>query len=734
MAIHPGDVLLRREDGRRFRVVHKLSSRIAPERPPTHVVVIELHSAKATPRIWTLAQTQSDLAEGLLVRVVEPAAVVNLAEVTEAEAKIIERRWALIQRIKACGTQIYDRKFRGQLAVELARQKVASKPFFYSVLRQYLQDGPGKQALAASLANCGAPGKERVPVEGGRKPGRPRQVAKGLLLTAEHRRHMFLAFTVKPKAFARVRLETRYYWMLSRYYFEHIRILPSDLPDAASSSGGASDPEEVIPRYKIVNPDCVPTLEVFRYHYNKLYGKAARALKRLGRRRFDLESKPQLTGTLTEVANVGDRYYIDATVLDVYVVSRFNRRRIVGRPTLYLIVDQLSRLIVGMHLGLEPPCYVGALLALYNCSVDKVAFCARYGIDIAADEWPTGGMPLHLMGDRGEGIALANDRLTEGFGIEIDTARPYAGDAKGVGERAFRTTQATFGPFIPGYVEKEFLGRDAEPPALRAALDIVEITATVIRSILHANTRVIHEYEAPTEQAAEEVPFVPIDTWRWCVKEYRHSFREVDLDYLKRFLWPRITLKTMRKAFQFCTGLYFHGEPISQQEWFHEALRAKTRLEACYHPLYLDSLLVLSQGREGSFVATPTPRSRRLTVYSHSELMALRSQAKLTNERATYAYLGYRVAQQDAVDKIVTQARAAQAKQDSADPMSKAERLRGIKTNRAAEINAMHAEAHGVQSNVADDVPAVAPLPSDGTDEAVRKLIEQRRSGAAMSR
>jgi hypothetical protein len=698
------------------------------------VVVIELRSAKATPRIWTLAQTQSDLAEGFLVRVVEPEAVVNLAEVTEAEAKVIERRWELVQRIKSCGPQIYDRKFRGQLAAELAREKIASKPFFYSVFRQYLQDGPGKQALAASLANCGAPGKERVPVEGDRKPGRPRRVAKGLLLTAEHRQHMFLAFTVKPKAFARVRLEHRYYWLLSRYYFEHIRILPVDQPDEASTSDGASDPEEVIPRYKIVNPDCVPTLEAFRYHYNKLYGKAARALKRLGRRRYDLAYKPQLTGTLTEVANIGDRYYIDATVLDVYAVSRFNRRRIVGRPTLYLVVDQLSRLIVGMHLGLEPPSFVGALLALYNCSVDKVSFCARYGIDIGADEWPTGGMPLHLMGDRGEGIALANDRLTEGFGIEIDTARPYAGDAKGVGERAFRTTQATFGPFIPGYVDKDFLGRDAEPPALLAALDIVEITATIIRSVLLSNTHVIRGYEASPEQIAAGVPSVPIDIWRWCVKEYRHSFRQMDLDYLKRFLWPRMTLKTMRKAFQFCTGLYFQGEPISQQEWFHEALRAKARLEACYHPLYLDSLLVLSQGREGSFLATPTPRSQRFTIYSHSELMALRSQSKINDEEARYTWLGYRVGQQDAVDKIVTQATAATAKQHEADPQSKSERLRGIRTNRTAETYAMHAEAHANQSTVADDIPTVAPPPSDGTDDAVRKLIEQRRAGVAMSR
>jgi hypothetical protein len=42
------------------------------------------------------------------------------------------------------------------------------------------------------------------------------------------------------------------------------------------------------------------------------------------------------------------------------------------------------------------------MLALWNCNLDKVALCARYDITIEANEWPTGYMPLHLMGDRGE--------------------------------------------------------------------------------------------------------------------------------------------------------------------------------------------------------------------------------------------------------------------------------------------------------------------------------------------
>ena len=117
---------------------------------------------------------------------------------------------------------------------------------------------------------------------------------------------------------------------------------------------------------------------------------------------FEALTNLLLSGTLKEVRGPAARYYIDSTLLDVYVVSRFNPNRIIGRPTLYLVVDAFSRLIAGFYPGLEPPCWVGAMLALWNCNPDKVALCAKYGISIAPEWWPTGYMPLHLMGDRGE--------------------------------------------------------------------------------------------------------------------------------------------------------------------------------------------------------------------------------------------------------------------------------------------------------------------------------------------
>jgi hypothetical protein len=101
-------------------------------------------------------------------------------------------------------------------------------------------------------------------------------------------------------------------------------------------------------------------------------------------------------------------------------------------------------------------------------------------------------MPLHLMGDRGELISRQAEALSEGFNIDVENAPPYNGAAKGVVERTFGTKQTRFGPYLPGYVDKEFLGRDADPPALSAALDLDQVTKVFLASSIIHNHHVLN--------------------------------------------------------------------------------------------------------------------------------------------------------------------------------------------------------------------------------------------------
>ena len=107
----------------------------------------------------------------------------------------------------------------------------------------------------------------------------------------------------------------------------------------------------------------------------------------------------------------GSLYQIDATIVDLYLVSSFNRTCIIGRPVLYLVVDVFSRMIVGMSVLLEGPSWVGAMLALDCAMSDKVSFCAQYGIEITSEQWNCHHLPKAILADRGEFESYNADTL-----------------------------------------------------------------------------------------------------------------------------------------------------------------------------------------------------------------------------------------------------------------------------------------------------------------------------------
>ena len=137
----------------------------------------------------------------------------------------------------------------------------------------------------------------------------------------------------------------------------------------------------------------LPTYRQFRYWFQK-DGDLARSLKaREGNHRFN-QSHRGLGGDAASIAfGPGAVYQIDSTKGDVYLVSQFDRSKVIGRATLYLVVDVFSGMIAGFYAGLENPSFLAAALAIENAATDKVGFCADYGIQITAEEWPSQNLP-----------------------------------------------------------------------------------------------------------------------------------------------------------------------------------------------------------------------------------------------------------------------------------------------------------------------------------------------------
>lgn len=46
-------------------------------------------------------------------------------------------------------------------------------------------------------------------------------------------------------------------------------------------------------------------------------------------------------------------YQVDETQGDIYLVSKWDRSKVIGRPNVYLAIDTASGLIAGLYVGLD---------------------------------------------------------------------------------------------------------------------------------------------------------------------------------------------------------------------------------------------------------------------------------------------------------------------------------------------------------------------------------------------
>jgi hypothetical protein len=71
--------------------------------------------------------------------------------------------------------------------------------------------------------------------------------------------------------------------------------------------------------------------------------------KRKGEAKYASEHRTILGKSDYGIMGPGAKYQIDATIGDIYLVSRFNRAGTIGRPVIYFVIDTFSRMIAGMY-------------------------------------------------------------------------------------------------------------------------------------------------------------------------------------------------------------------------------------------------------------------------------------------------------------------------------------------------------------------------------------------------
>ena len=201
-------------------------------------------------------------------------------------------------------------------------------------------------------------------------------------------------------------------------------------------------------------------------------------------------------------------YQMDATQADIYLVSRQDRSIVVGRPYIYLAVDTATHLIAGVYVGYS--CDETAVMAcIAQAASDKVEYCARYGIEITQEQWPSVGMPTEIITDQGrEFFGPRMSEMCRRYGLEVLTLPPFRPDFKGTVEKSIDLLQQRYKPMLRGrgVIEEDAQERWATDYRTQATLDLDDFTRIVIHSILYLNSGRILDDKTPAERWLELSP------------------------------------------------------------------------------------------------------------------------------------------------------------------------------------------------------------------------------------
>jgi len=632
------------------------------------VIMIPIQDSKSLPIVRTREEIEAAFAqEAAIRRTLDPfAAVAGLPPDTPAKhLEIRDRAWIKICSLVNQEPDIYFGDRRKRLIMNDPEASKGAVDNIYKYLCKYWKRGMTKNALLPDFNKCGGSGKERAIKEGCKRGRKPKVVmVDPTKLGVNVDKAMREIFNIAIKQF----FNTRDEHPLRRAYAE--------MRENYFNLGYREQGEVRVPIMPAEHE--MPTYGQFAYWHEKQKNLVHSIVSRKGRRAYELRHRPLLGNSTKYAFGPGSIFQVDATIADVYLVAGYDRSRIIGRPVVYFCVDVFSRLCVGLYVGLEGPSWLTGMMALANSTTDKVSFCAEYGIEISAEDWPCGFLPEQITADRGEFIGISSDNLVDNLNISFANCPPYRGDLKGIVERSFRRANDTLIKWVPGAVRKREQG---DPDyRLEAKLTIHEFTRVLILMVIEYNLfhRLDH-YPLDRDMISDGVEPVPIELWNWGIANRSGHLRERSPDTVKLALLPRVKATITCSGIQ-CNGMFYSCERAISEQWFIKARQGRWSVEASHDPRRPETIyLNLGNGRFESCNLLPREsRYKDLCLEEIQEFHEVQKQkSSLHKSRRTQSLAEFHAFTKATIDQAIELSAAAQRQ-----PISKNKRTSNIRLNR----------------------------------------------------
>ena len=643
-----------------------------------HIVWIDINDVKALPEIISKTELFHAIESFEVLRIEDPFQDIAFIqpEKDSTSQRKRDENYNLIKNI-VDHEQFYIPSARSSLINEIINSKKSTKQTIYRLLRQCWQRGQTPNALIPNYQNSGAKGSKKVASQ---KLGRKRlyKEGTGAIITQEIERLFHL--TISKYLLSNKKHTLKY---ANREFLKLYRTLHPDIPENE-----------------------YPTLRQFQYFYHREYNQVTRLQKRSNDIEYSKDLRQLHSTVNTQVLGPGSRYEIDATIADIYLVSNLDRSRIIGRPTIYFVIDVFSRMVTGLYIGLENASYKTSIQALYCAFTDKVALCKKYGIDITYENWPCIGLPDAILADRAELFGHQVENLEKSFSIRLENAPPYRGDLKPIVESRFKLIQAEFKPFAKGVVQdvitKKRGGKDYR---LDATLNLDEFTKIILLSVLKYNQfHQINNYDRDID-LPHDLPAVPMALWNWGIQHRTGKLRSASDKAVYVALLPREKATLSNRGLKIF-GVTYTCPELYEKGWLHRqnTINRPKFLYAAYDPSNADKIYVFyEQSSLKYWEATISDYSREFKGYSFWEVWQINSVQKKTFEKQN---IKNNLAQSELEQKIMDIIQQASS-ETPLSTQSQKSRISEIRSNRTHEKELERSKLKGTRSSVNDTATTV---------------------------
>lgn len=323
----------------------------------------------------------------------------------------------------------------------------------------------------------------------------------------------------------------------------------------------------------VVDPQKDITRGQFAYYVHQIQSAKQREIETIGRAKFN-KDKRILIGTARDAIQFpGQCYVIDSTILDVYLVSAFDRSRLVGRPVVYALIDAFSSTILSIHVALEGSNLDEAKICLFRALTSKDGLFAALEMQDEVCALPVGCVPTSIFADRGEFLSEGGRSLARDLQVRLSLAAPYRADWKSLVERWLGVQNQLVVHWVPGAVRTRGKDRGDRDVRLDAKLTVNDMLRLLLSLASEWNQSHDMTGHVSASMIRNGVEATPDGFWRYGLEHLHGSPQYLTRDDAVRTFLPLLAVRASRSGLITPDGLRYTAPWMTSDDDFFAQTR-----------------------------------------------------------------------------------------------------------------------------------------------------------------